>query len=88
MIRPRSNKRAAQERRYSKLRKVFLFTHPTCEVKGCGCEATEIHHRKGKIGDLLTDERWFLAVCRPHHIYIELNPALAKEHGYSLSRLS
>ncbi len=88
MISPRSKKRAKQEREYSKLRKVFLFTHPTCEILDCGCEATEIHHRKGRVGDLLTDERWFLAVCRAHHIYIELHPALAKEHGYSLSRLS
>ncbi len=87
MIRKRSLKRAAQEREYAKLRKVYLFTHPTCEVGGCGCQATEIHHRKGRIGDLLTDETYFLAVCRSHHNYIELHPEEAKEKGYSLSRL-
>lgn len=87
MIRARSKKRARQEREYVKLRKIYLFTHPVCEVAGCGCESTEIHHKKGRVGDLLTDERFFLAVCRAHHVYIELHPALAKEHGYSLNRL-
>lgn len=87
-IRPRSQKRAKQEREYAKLRKVYLFTHPVCEVIGCGCESTEIHHKKGRIGDLLTDERYFLAVCRSHHNYIELHPEEAKEKGYSLSRLA
>lgn len=88
MIRPRSAKRAKQEREYANLRKVYLFTHPTCEVIGCGCEATEVHHKKGRVGDLLTDERFFLAVCRSHHNYIELHPIEAKEQGYSLNRLT
>lgn len=87
-MRPRSKKRAAQERIYAKIRKVYLFCHPNCEVVGCGCESSEIHHRKGRIGDLLTDEKFFMAVCRSHHNYIENHPIEAKDQGYSLSRLS
>jgi hypothetical protein len=87
-IRPRSKKRATQEREYAKIRKVYLFCHPVCEVIGCGCESTEIHHKKGRVGELLTDERFFLAVCRPHHNYIESHPFEARDAGYSLSRLS
>lgn len=88
MIRNRSKKRAAQEREYKELREMYLNMRPWCEVKGCHAPATEIHHMKGRIGELLTDVTWFLAVCRPHHIYIENHPIEAKKEGYSLSRLS
>ena len=85
-IRPRSVKRLKQERQYLKLRKAFLDAHPMCQVKGCGMPADDIHHRAGRTGDKLTDISLFMAVCRPHHNYIESHPAEAKEHGYSLIR--
>ena len=87
MIRSRSIKRAKQEREYAKIRKAYLFCHPNCHVRGCFDRATEIHHMKGRIGDLLTNEEFFLPVCRAHHNYIESHPIEAKEHGYSLTRL-
>mgnify|MGYP003433518007 CR=1 FL=1 len=87
-LRHRSKKRAQQERHYTIQRGLFLENNPICQVKGCRSQSTEIHHKKGRIGDLLTDVRFFLAVCRSHHNYIEHNPAEAKEHGYSLSRLT
>lgn len=87
-IRRRSKKRAKQEREYAKLRKEYLDEHVICEVKGCLQISEEIHHKKGRIGELLTDVKYFLAVCNPHHRYIESHPVEAKEHGYSLSRLS
>lgn len=87
-IRPRSKKRAVGERAYKKLRDKYLTEHAICEVAHCGCWASEIHHKKGRIGDLLTDTKYFLAVCRSHHLYIELHPEDAKKHGYSLSRLA
>ena len=70
-MRTRSKKRAKQEHEYSKKQLLFLENNPTCQVRGCESSATEVHHKKGRIGDLLTDERYFLAVCRPHHLYIE-----------------
>ena len=88
MIRSRSIKRAKQEREYAKIRKAYLFCHPTCEVNGCTADAVEIHHKRGKIGNLLTDERFFLPVCRHHHNYIHDNPSIAMRLGYSLSRLA
>ena len=86
MIRSRSIKRAKQEREYAKIRKVYLFTHPICGVEHCYDKATEIHHMKGRTGDLLTNEKYFMPVCRAHHNYIESHPIEAKEHGYSLTR--
>ena len=83
----RSKKRLAQESEYSKLRKVFLTIHNKCEVNGCSKEATDIHHVIGRIGDRLTDQDNFLAVCREHHRYIEEHPEWAKANGYSKNRL-
>lgn len=86
-IKPASKKRAKQNREYSKLRKQFLIQHPKCQVSGCRQVATEVHHLAGRIGDLLTDPKNFLAVCHEHHVEIENHPDLAKEKGYSKSRL-
>jgi len=64
---------------------VFLNDNPFCKV--CGKSATDVHHMRGKIGEDLTDSRYFLAVCRGCHTLIEENPTWAKEKGYSLNRL-
>lgn len=84
----RSKKRAAQEREYIKLRDAYLLEHPICEVKQCSAPATGVHHMAGRVGNLLTDTSKFLAVCMPHHLYIESHPIESKSMGYSLSRLS
>lgn len=87
MIRIRSKKRAKQEREYEKVREQYLYHHNICEVCGWG-ENIQVHHKKGRVGELLTDTRFFLAVCHTCHTKIELFLKWAKENGYSLSRLS
>lgn len=87
-MKPRSVKRAKQEREYAALSKQFLEDNPICQVVGCHNMSTATHHKKGRIGSLLTDVRYFLAVCFHCHSTIELKPKWAKEHGYSLSRLA
>lgn len=87
MIRKRSLKRAKQEREYAKLRFAYLNIFRLCQVCGCAY-SSEVHHKKGRIGELLTDTRFFLAVCHTCHQKIELFPDWAKEKGYSLSRLT
>lgn len=90
-IKSRSKKRLKQESEYSKVRKEYLLSHEECEV--CKQEgqviqqATEIHHKKGRIDTLLTNKKHFLAVCNECHQFIELNPVWAKENGYSENRL-
>lgn len=88
-IKPRTEKRSKQERLYSAKRIEFLSRK---ENKFCAVypnqRATQVHHKKGRIGDLLTDERYWLAVSSDGHEYIENNPIEAKEKGWSLSRLS
>jgi hypothetical protein len=87
-IRPRSPKRAAEEREYLRRREKYLLMHPTCQVEGCKAPATEVHHRGGRVGKLLINVMYFLGTCRDHHIQIELNPEWAKEQGYSINRLT
>lgn len=79
-----SDKRAKQMREYSKKRKLFLERHPYCAV--CGGEADQIHHKAGRQGNMLLDEKYWLQVDFPCHRKIEDNPTWAKEKGYSINR--
>lgn len=83
----KSVKRIVEEKLYKKVKKEYLTAHLKCEVKGCNKVSKDLHHMRGRIGKLLYNEKYFLAVCRDHHTEIELNPVAAKENGYSLSRL-
>lgn len=60
---------------------------------------SDIHHKMGRTGfadkwardndiSLLIDARFFLAVSRRDHQWIELHPNEAKKLGYSYSRLA
>lgn len=48
----------------------------------------DIHHKKGKIGDLLTNTKYFLPVCRACHQFIHDNPEIAKDLGFMEDRLT
>lgn len=84
-----SKKRAAQNREYLKVRYAYLMTSDHCaaRVTGCTLTATQIHHKRGRIGELLCDTSYFLPVCMNCHEWIEKHPQLAKELGFSESRL-
>ena len=83
----KSAKRVDEEKVYRKERDRYLKSFQMCEVKGCPSFALDIHHKKGRIGSLLTDSNYFMGVCRSCHKVIEENPVWAKEKGYSLDRL-
>ncbi len=90
-ISPRSPKRSKQEAEYSKLRKEFLTKHPMCQAhlpQVCTQVSTDVHHMKGRIGDLLLDQAHWLSVCRGCHYWIEMRPQAAKELGFSINRLN
>lgn len=84
-----SEKQLQRLAKYRKVRDQFMKDHPQCQarLKGCTIKATDIHHARGKVGDLLTDKRYFKALCRDCHSYLEVHPNEAKEKGFSLSRL-
>ena len=83
-----SAKQLENLKKYRKVRDEFM-ANKTCEakLKGCTIKATELHHAKGKIGELLTDKRYFKALCRNCHSFIEVHPEFAKENGFSLNRI-
>lgn len=84
-----SKKRKIENALYVKKRRIFMEHNKTCQAQLSGCThlATDLHHPRGRLGKLLTDETNFLALCRSCHTFIETNPEFAKEEGYSLSRL-
>lgn len=87
-IKPVSDKQAERLKEYRIIRDKFIQDNPTCMYPECSKQATDLHHAKGRVGNLLTDIKWFKSLCREHHIFIEENPTLAKEMGLSFSRLS
>ena len=78
-----SIKQSKRLREYREVRKQYLLYNQYCF---CGAMATDIHHKRGRIGNLLIDSNYFLSVCRGCHKKIEENPKWAKENGYSLNR--
>lgn len=84
-----SSKKDKGDYLYSIARISYLNAHPMCEAKvpGCTLKATDIHHKRGRIGSFYLDTTNFLAVCRSCHNTIELNVDMAKEEGFSESRL-
>jgi hypothetical protein len=89
-IPPISTKRKVEMDEYGKKRAAYLALHSTCQANLVDCtgQATEIHHKAGRTGELYTKVSNFLAVCRNCHTYIELNPDDAKHLGLSESRLN
>jgi hypothetical protein len=89
-ISPVSEKRRGEMDEYSRLRDAFLTAKPRCEAKLVGCTgvSTEIHHKAGRVGDKYLRIGTWLAVCRNCHTWIEINPAAAKDLGFSESRFN
>lgn len=87
---PRSSKQVKLDALYSILREQFLKRKPYCEahLPGCAVNATDVHHKKGRTGNLLLDDTEFLAVCRTCHGWIETHPKEAKLLNFSKSRES
>lgn len=87
-IKPFSDKHLEKLAEYKRRRNVFMADNPICMAKleGCTREATECHHSLGRLGDLLTDVKYFKAVCHNCHVIIENEPLRAKELGLSGTR--
>jgi len=87
-IKSMSNKMKRTELAYRTVRKAFLACNPVCKASlvKCTVKATDVHHMKGR-GKYHLDTTTWLAVCRPCHMFIEENPDLANEFGFSKSKL-
>lgn len=87
-MRPISPKRAREARAYTVLRRDYLTAHPRCEFPGgCVQPATEIHHKRGRVGALFLDVSHWSALCHDHHAFLTVHPAIAYEMGMSERRI-
>ena len=93
-IKPRSDKRAAQERVYGPEARDFKLKNPCCtakislDCKGCDIQYATIQHCRGRIGELLNDKTHWIVICFFCHQVVNNSPKLAKELGLEESRLN
>ncbi len=83
-----SKKRQIQNLQYSVLRTEFLGKKENQICPITGKPTTDIHHKKGRVGELFLDTKYWVALSREGHRFVEENPEWAKEKGYSLNRLT
>lgn len=79
---PKSKKRIKEEREYKPAARAFKAANPECMAmipNECTEKTTDVHHIRGRAGRLLLDERFWLAVCRNCHRWIESNKKLAQD---------
>lgn len=80
---------------YKEARLEFLETKDHCEVGLPDClvpypiydkSQLQVHHKAGRMGNFLTNKKYFLCVCQNCHRYLEDHPAWAMSNEYSVSR--
>jgi hypothetical protein len=79
-LRRASKIRQTQLRTYSAARLAFLREHLLCAM--CGKIATEVHHKRGRIGVRLLDFEACLPLCLSCHRKIHDNPGWARSQGF------
>jgi hypothetical protein len=59
---------------------MFLREHLFCAL--CQSLATEVHHKRGRIGQRLLDFEACMPLCFACHRFIHDNPRWARQMGY------
>lgn len=67
-----SEKKATKILPYAVMRRIYLNSHPRCEVRLTGCkgQSSEIHHINTSDKDFLNTKTW-VAICRNCHYRVE-----------------
>jgi len=87
-LRPVSRRRARELREYYSQREKFLarpenFWCPVAwQVWGMKIRTVEIHHKRGRIGAMLNNERYWLAVSQEGHAHIHAYPSQSRARGW------
>ena len=53
----------------------------TCAFPECCNNKVDVHHTRGRAGDLLLDARYWLPLCRAHHDWVGRWPDEARRMG-------
>lgn len=80
----RTEKRAEQEKIYNARVKIWIVGK-MCAVFP-KLKATQCHHRKGRWGKLLLDERYWLPVSQEGHDYIHDHPEWSRDREFMIPR--
>jgi hypothetical protein len=84
-LRRQSVARETETKFYYQERIVFLRTFPMCVAclarDVTPAPSAQVHHRRGRIGRLLRDQRFWTAVCAECHEWIHGNPNEARKIG-------
>lgn len=87
-ISPIAEKEKKRLAEYRVVRDEWLGVNNRCQFLNCYSRDVQLHHAAGRIGSLLTDTRYFRALCDTHHRWVELHPVEAKKMGLSVDRLN
>ncbi len=85
-VKAQSGSQKARSDVYRAIADAYRLAHPLCEACNNGPKVPQrwtddIHHKRGRIGLLLFDVRYFMAVCRRCHDFIHQHPKEAKALG-------
>lgn len=84
-LKPVSRKQVRRNARWAKVR-VQALVRDRGLCQRCGAEATDVHHRQGRVGDRMFRLDLLVSVCRACHDWIELNRQLAYAQGWLVRR--
>lgn len=85
-VKPFSDKMISKLAKYKVVRDKWLKEHGVCEFEGCGSREVTLHHKKGRLGDLLINTDYFCSLCWQHHFWVETHPEEAIKMGLSCKR--
>ncbi len=85
-IRKMSKVKAVEHRKYLKLKTEILNGRDgdygtLCEMEDCLRTAEDVHHMRGRVGKMLTDRRYLMAICRTCHTWIHDHAKAARALG-------
>ena len=80
-IKPISDSMAEKLAVYRPLRDKYMLQHTICQFKDCQSHSNDLHHIRGR-GPYLSEVTYFMAICRPHHQWIDVNTKEARKLGY------
>lgn len=70
---------------YTRRKTLFLIEHNRCEFPlGCDMPSVVVHHRRGRFGGRLLDERYWAGSCHDHNDFAETKTGEALECGWLL----
>ena len=80
-LRKASTKRSRELARYQRRMNAYFHKHiwQSCEYPECWERATEVHHIKGRHGEMLNDECYWMFICAEHHRWIHNNGREARK---------